>query len=162
MPDIAIETLIRYARLNTRVVRMQAEGLTHEESLLQPPFRGNCFNWIVGHIVASRDLMLTSLGATAMLTDAEAEVYHRESEPLTDAANALPLERLLTELNASAERLVQAFSNATADDLARLVEAANGETPLLKQLIFRQWHETYHVGQLELLRQLAGKNDKIV
>ena len=27
---------------------------------------------------------------------------------------------------------------------------------------FLHWHETYHVGQLELLRQLAGTNDKII
>jgi hypothetical protein len=24
------------------------------------------------------------------------------------------------------------------------------------------WHETYHTGQLEILRQLAGTNDRIV
>ena len=27
---------------------------------------------------------------------------------------------------------------------------------------FLAMHETYHVGQLELLRHLAGKNDKII
>jgi hypothetical protein len=31
-----------------------------------------------------------------------------------------------------------------------------------KQITFLQWHETYHLGQLEPLRQLAGKNDKVI
>jgi hypothetical protein len=29
-------------------------------------------------------------------------------------------------------------------------------------LAFLNWHEAYHVGQLELLRQLAGKNDQVI
>jgi uncharacterized damage-inducible protein DinB len=29
-------------------------------------------------------------------------------------------------------------------------------------LFFRYFHETYHVGQTELLRQLAGRNDKVI
>ncbi len=29
-------------------------------------------------------------------------------------------------------------------------------------LHFLLWHETYHVGQMEYLRQLAGVNDKVI
>lgn len=46
-----------YAR-NTAIIKMQIEGLTHEESLLQPPFRANCLNWVLGHINVSRALAL--------------------------------------------------------------------------------------------------------
>jgi hypothetical protein len=34
-------------------------------------------------------------------------------------------------------------------------------TPSAKQLI-SYFHETYHVGQTEMLRQLAGKNDQVI
>jgi hypothetical protein len=29
-------------------------------------------------------------------------------------------------------------------------------------VFFQYFHETYHVGQTELLRQLAGKNDQVI
>jgi hypothetical protein len=31
-----------------------------------------------------------------------------------------------------------------------------------ERIEFMQWRETYHVGQLEILRQLAGVNDAII
>jgi hypothetical protein len=39
---------------------------------------------------------------------------------------------------------------------------ADEEETAGQQIRFSHWHETYHVGQLELLRQLAGKNDKVI
>jgi|GEM_PF-5021639 len=30
------------------------------------------------------------------------------------------------------------------------------------QLSFLSWHETYHTGQTEYLRQLAGKDDQVI
>jgi hypothetical protein len=31
-----------------------------------------------------------------------------------------------------------------------------------EKIAFSYWHEAYQVGQLELLRQLAGKYDKVI
>jgi hypothetical protein len=42
------------------------------------------------------------------------------------------------------------------------VKDFRGEITLGNRLFFIYYHETYHVGQTELLRQLAGKNDKII
>ena len=36
------------------------------------------------------------------------------------------------------------------------------ERTRLQRLQSLLWHETYHVGQLELLRQLAGTDDKVL
>jgi hypothetical protein len=35
-------------------------------------------------------------------------------------------------------------------------------TTIAKRLFFLNFNESYHVGQTELFRQLAGKNDKII
>ena len=47
---------------NANIVKMQAQGLSHADSLRQPPFRGNCLNWILGHLASNRDVILRSLG----------------------------------------------------------------------------------------------------
>jgi uncharacterized damage-inducible protein DinB len=37
-----------------------------------------------------------------------------------------------------------------------------GEDTVGEQLAFLHFHEAYHTGQTEMLRQLAGKNDKVI
>ena len=34
--------------------------------------------------------------------------------------------------------------------------------PLSERIFFLYFHETYHVGQTELLRQLTGVDDKVI
>ena len=39
---------------NTWLILHTLEGLTHAESLLHLPFKANCLNWVLGHILAGR------------------------------------------------------------------------------------------------------------
>jgi hypothetical protein len=50
----------------------------------------------------------------------------------------------------------------SAEELAQLTEFQGSERAVGQALAGLHWHETYHTGQLELLRQLAGKNDAII
>jgi uncharacterized damage-inducible protein DinB len=147
---------------NLTILQRQADGLTHADSLLQPPFRGNCLNWVLGHMAESRDSTLGALGAAPCSGEAVAR-YARESEPITgDDAGALPLDELLRLLAASQEALAAALSRATPEDLARELTIGPRTTTVGARVFFLYFHETYHVGQTELLRQLAGANDKVI
>jgi hypothetical protein len=46
-----IEVLRHQARVTQRVMRLNVEGISHEESLIQPQPAGNCLNWVIGHLV---------------------------------------------------------------------------------------------------------------
>ncbi len=155
---ITSDIIIRYFKLNQQVLQMQVKGLTHEESLLTPPFRANCLNWVLGHIVAYRGVSLTLLGAEPVWDDDQAAAYNRESEPLK-ASDAQPLEQIMADLEVTQERLVTALAGLTAEDLERVVD---DDRTLAQRLTFAYWHEAYHTGQSELLRQLAGADDKII
>ena len=74
----------------------------------------------------------------------------------------LPLEELLRLLAASQEPLAAALGRATPDDLAREWQVGQRTTTVGAWVFFLYFHETYHVGQTELLRQLAGADDKII
>jgi hypothetical protein len=80
MAEIQPEPLVYPFNINYDVIKRQVDGLSHQDSLLQPPFRGGCLNWILGYIL----------------------------------------------------------------------------------IAFMYFHETYHTGQTELLRQLAGTDDKVI
>ena len=145
---------------NYNVLLAQLDGLSHEDSLLQVPFRGNCLNWVLGHIVTYRATMLELAGAEPF-EDAEAyKRYGHDSEPVTDGSDAIALETMLADLAISQDRLAARLPEMTAAELDFHPEG--DERTIGGRLAFFSWHESYHTGQTEYLRQLAGTDDKII
>jgi uncharacterized damage-inducible protein DinB len=76
-----------------------------------------------------------------------------------ETAVSLPL--LLQAINQAQTAVAAALASLTSEDLAQWHDA-DKRFSLGDRLAFLHWHETYHVGQLELLRQLTGVNDAII
>ncbi len=131
------------------------DGLSNEESLIQPQFEGNCLNWVLGHILAGRNEALSYLGAEPIWDDSEAARYKTGSPPIMEAAQALTLERLLEDFAQSQARILAALERITPEELGEVVETRFGERPVAQHIAGLHWHETYHTGQLELLRAMA-------
>ena len=144
--------LLDYQR-NTWLIGRIAEGLSHEESVLQLPFKANCFNWNLGHILAGRHNALVALGQPPLWDEDTLSLYRAGSAPITSGETARPLETLLADLDESQQRLTEGLSACTAKDLARLSGAGEDAEPVWQELAGLRWHETYHIGQLGTLRQ---------
>ncbi len=153
-------------RRNADLIKQQTKGLTHDQCLLQPPFRGNCMNWVIGHIVDDRNRILDLLEASPVMAEAEVKAYRRYShgsDPVCcDTADVIPLERLLTDLDKTQEAISTALPRASQDVLKAEREFAGRKRTVAQTVFFLYYHDTYHTGQTELLRQLAGTNDHIV
>jgi uncharacterized damage-inducible protein DinB len=146
---------------NVSIIQRQTEGLTHADSLRQPPFRGNCLNWVLGHIAESRNTILELLGQPIEV--GALARYKRGSDPLTESGEAtLRLEEIIAWLDRSQERIAAALSQADEAILSRQVMVGNRTMTVAQRIFFLYFHESYHVGQTELFRQLAGKDDKII
>jgi hypothetical protein len=149
--------------LNTRLIHMQTAGLTHADSLLQPHFRANCLNWIVGHLLVGRNRVLRALGAEPVVAEVEIARYETESEPILDkGAGVWTLEDLLAAHDRTQERIAETLRSTTPDGLAKELLVGERKTTIGQRVFGLYFHDTYHTGQAELLRQLAGTNDKIV
>jgi methionine salvage enolase-phosphatase E1 len=61
----------------------------------------------------------------------------------------------------SQNKIESGLAAATPKALAVIFDEEHNTT-VLDRIKGLHWHETYHTGQLELLRQLAGTNDRIV
>ena len=145
---------------NYNVLHRQTEGLTHDESLLQPPFRGNSLNWVLGHIIRHRNLMLEALGRESLWTAGEDAMYGTDSEPITGPDSPhISFDRLLDDLTHTQDLLLEIAEIMTDEELAA---PYNERFSIQERIVFLSWHEAYHAGQTELLRQLAGKDDKII
>ena len=151
-----------YAR-NASIIKLQAAGLGHADSVLQPPYRGNCLNWVLGHILESRNTVLGLLGGEAALDPTVASRYARDSEPIVaDGPGIAPLEELLRALDQSQEQISGKLAALSAEDYERETPFISRAMPLSEIIFFMYFHECYHTGQTEPLRQLAGKNDKVI
>jgi len=150
------DALIMNFRNNHWVLTKHAEGMSHEDSVARARAGGNSFNWVLGHIVASRNDIFALFGQPPVWNEAEAAPYVRGSHEL-DPSAARPIAAILAELDRSQKQLLAHLERLTAAELA----AAHGDSPMGKQLAFLQFHETYHVGQTGLLRRLAGKEGVI-
>ena len=154
--------LVRAYARNTRIIEMQSAGLSHEDSLIQTEYNINCLNWTIGHIVGYRDGSLELLGADPVM-GADAERYARESDPIReDGPGVLPLEQLVAMALASQERLAAAIGPMVLEDFAEERTFGDRTSTVGSQMFFSYFHDTYHTGQTELLRQVAGTDDSIV
>lgn len=155
------QELLQTVKRHNYVIKRQTDGVTHEQSLLQPPFRGNCMNWVLGHMLEARNEILQQLGQPIVLSAPEDAFYQRESAPLTPTSPAVPLPTLLAGLDQSLAGIEQGLQNVTEAKMATIINAER-QTTLRASISFSVWHEAYHLGQLEYLRQLTGVNDKVI
>ena len=135
-------------------------GLSHDDSLRSPEPGGNCLNWVVGHVVATRSHWLRELGRPGLLPMAVEERYRRGSAPIDGAEGAEPLEALVAAFDRGQEELTAALPAMTGEQLAGPAPFSPGNDPaetwhsLTAGLLF---HEAYHVGQTGVLRRLLGR-----
>jgi hypothetical protein len=165
LPLIESSTLIKMAESNFGIVQRQVADLAHEDSLRQLPFRGNCMNWVLGHITQSRNKMLRLVDESPVWTHEQNTRYDTNSLPVTGDADAIPFDQILAALTLAHQRLTEHLKVMSPESLtAPAKPVIDGFPPMTTGQFLHSllWHETYHVGQTEILRQLAGKNDKVI
>ena len=161
---IPVKSILDSFERNLAFCTRHCEGLSHADSLLQPEHRGNCLNWVLGHIVAYRTTILRALKEQPGVGEAHWSRYAYGSEPvLADGGDLLSLEELQALLESSQATIEKRLKELDADSLAESVEWLWGEDISLGEfLVYLCWHESYHTGQTEYLRQLTGVDDKVI
>lgn len=137
-------------RSNYKVININLEGLTHADSLASPEAGGNCINWILGHIIVSRDDMREILGLSRICSDTFKAKYSRGTKPIQEG---------------DAEQFKDLFEmfKSTHKELEEKIGEVDffGKKETLERLTFLAFHEAYHSGQTGLLRRVAGKDGAI-
>ncbi|MEA2002081.1 MAG: hypothetical protein U9N84_09400 [Actinomycetota bacterium] len=160
---ITPEQLAKAFGRNAAVIGLQTAGLTHQEALLQTPYNINCLNWTLGHLLVYRGRVLTMAGGQPPFANGELDRYLRESEPVTeDGPGVWQLDKLVGAIAASQESIDTLVGNLTEKDVAVETEIDGRMVGLAKRLFFDYFHDTYHTGQTEILRQVTGTDDKII
>ncbi len=148
------QALIDSYKTNTWLIHHHIDGVPDEDSLLQPPLEANCLNWIIGHVVSRRNSVLEVLGLPPLWDEETAAKYKTDSEPIKSAAGARLFSALVADLDQSQEMITNTLTEASDDLLNKVVVNDRGEKTVAQNLEGFHWHETYHLGQLDILRAL--------
>jgi uncharacterized damage-inducible protein DinB len=155
-------------RQNTRttdyVVRLNLEGITHEESLVQPQPAGNCLNWVLGHMLCVYNNAMPLLHQQPVLPKEALKRYERGTPPLQNTEEATDLRELINAWQTAIERFdagLAALSSNELDAPAPFSPNKNPGETVRSLLGLITFHQSYHAGQTGTLRRLIGKSGAI-
>ncbi|HEV2642132.1 MAG TPA: DinB family protein, partial [Candidatus Elarobacter sp.] len=121
---------------------------------------GNCMNWVLGHLLETYDQMLVLIGQQPVRTEGTLARYARGSSPITDPADALPLQDLVNTWDEACARVDAGLAGFPVERLAErtsLSPTGNPDETIGSLLTTVLFHQAYHAGQLGVLRRVAGK-----
>lgn len=159
-----VEVFRLQARMVQYVVRANVEGLSQEESLIQPPSGGNCLNWVVGHLLCIYNKSLPLLGQEPVLPEDALQRYDRGAPALRETAEARDFQELLSAWEEACRRIEAGLASLAPEALDRPAPFSPSNNPdetvrsLVTTIFF---HQAYHAGQTGILRRLAGKEGAI-
>ncbi len=152
MPTQKAQAIIRDYEFHNMLIRRFVDGISHEESVLQLPFAHNCLNWILGHIVTNRSHVLETVGAEHVWQDEVRELYHTDTPPIKPGDKAVQIGMLVDYLNESVRLLHEALDDVSDEILEETHTNYRGDKTRYAHLTGFHWHESFHLGQLEILK----------
>jgi hypothetical protein len=143
---MSVELVKLYSSVD-RMLKMNLEGITHADSIKHID-NTNSINWIVGHMVVSRNGILNLMGLPPIAPEKIKAVYERGSKMMTDMGNAENLDTLVKLFDESQKKIVEGVATVKDDQVK-------------EKLVFLGLHEGYHAGQVATMRKLLGKEGAI-
>jgi hypothetical protein len=145
------------------ILNKQTEGLTQQDSLLQPQPGGNCLNWVMGHLVVNLLDILEVLGGAAPSSLPDIAHYGYGSEPvLCDEPGVIELSALIDAYALLTKTITDRLDQMSETDFDEEIEFWQDQSRRGYVAFFYFFHNTYHIGQLEQLRNLAGRTEKVI
>lgn len=153
--DPRISPLAETVRLNTRLFRNCLDGLADEQARARPSSCTNSLAYIAAHLVESRYYMLTYLGVKAA---SPLDRYTGGWKSIDEMTEWPTLDEIRAAWSGVSDTLGKGLAAISAADLDQPITT---DMPLehkttLGMLVFLVQHDSYHIGQLSLLRKYAG------
>jgi hypothetical protein len=145
------QSVLQDYEFHTTFIHRFVDDTSHEESVLQLPFKHNCMNWILGHIVTNRSHVLETVGAAHAWQAEVRALYHTDTPPVTPESKSVQFGKLVEYLDESVVLLRSALATMTDAQLEETHSNYRGEKSRYEHVTSFHWHETFHVGQLEVL-----------
>ncbi len=149
------DPIVALLRLNSRLFLNCLDGVTDEEAAQRPDANTNSLGFIACHVLDARHFLAASIGLTE--TNAFAELLGGVRS-IDELASLPPLREIRREWTRLAPTLEACVADLRAEDLnAPSPQRFPIDQPtMLGMIAFLVQHESYHIGQMALLRKFVG------
>ena len=153
--DNRVAPLAEILRLNTVLFRNCLDGLSDEDAARRPSSATNNAVFVAAHLTNSRFYLLKALGMSEQDPLAS---YLDGRKSLDDLDRLPPLSEIQAAWTKAAHLLRDRLAGLTSADLDAPSTARFplSDGTLLATLTFLVQHDSYHLGQLSLLRKYCG------
>ena len=153
--DPRVQPLVAILRLNTRLVLNCLDGLTDETARARHGEGVNSALFIAAHVADSRFFILRTLGATL---ENPLSPYLDQAKTIDDVAEWPSLDVVREAWSAVSDAIETVLDTADPQDLDAPIDTSfpGVDRTRLGALTFLVQHDSYHLGQLALLRKPAG------
>ena len=160
---IPTQSMVDMFAHNVKLTKQELAGLSHADSLIQPQPGGNCLNWVLGHLAENMQNILGMLDAPHPAGIPDYKRYGYGSEPVTaDAPDVVRLETIVAHYGLLSDAICGRLEQMSEAQFEEEIEMWQGKKTRGWAAFFLFFHNTYHLGQLEQLRNLAGRTEKVI
>ena len=155
--DPRIAPLTEILRLNTRLFRNCLDGVTEEQAQRRPSASTNSAAFVAAHVAEARFFLLKMLGAEQ---PSPLAAYLEGARSIEDVKRFPPVAELQRAWTTASHALRARLDTMTAAELDASVVSPFplpiSDLTALSLLTFFVQHDSYHIGQLAMLRKHAG------
>ena len=153
--ETAVQPLSEILNLNTDMVVNSLDGVSESEAAGQPIAGANSASFLLAHLVDARYFFARLIGER--LENPHHEAF-RAVRSMADAASLPPLSEMRDSWLRVSAHIMSALEKATPETLASVTEQRFpvDDRTVVGALAFLAQHESYHLGQLALLRKALG------
>jgi uncharacterized damage-inducible protein DinB len=153
--DPRVAPLAEILRLNTKLLRNCLDGFTDETANTRPTGGTNSAAFVAAHVADARYFLLTVLGADPPNPLAR---YLAGARSIDDVERCPTLDETRAAWTAASDALRERLAAITAAELdaPAMTRFPVDDPSVLGALAFLAQHDSYHIGQLALLRKHAG------
>jgi hypothetical protein len=160
---ITKQEYLRMLEANRGLIEMQIEGITDDQSLLQPVNGGNCLRWVLGHLADNLAQIVFLLGEEPIPEAKILKRFARTSAPIKNAEPGLPdMQKIMQVYGLLEHQIIAKISTLDESEFDRELISGEQKVSLGWKLYFFAFHHHYHIGQLEYLRNLAGMTEPLI
>jgi uncharacterized damage-inducible protein DinB len=150
-----IDTQLASLNLNTRLFLNCLDGLSEDQARVRIEGVSNNVSFIAAHVIDARHFLARTLGSEAASPFGEELAAARSIEDVKDAPTLAALRHAWADVT---HDLIGRVAEVTEADLEKKAEQEfpTEDDSLIGEIAFLLHHESYHIGQLALLRKQLG------
>jgi hypothetical protein len=158
--DAIISSVSSLFHTNDQLFHRALDGINRDDLLRRPHDGSNPLIWIAGHATTSRCSLTKIVGEN--IENPWSELFKRGAS--IDANVSYPeIQEIISLWEVVTEKLMRRLEVVTNDELAQSppFPVPTGDNTRRGAIVFLNYHETYHIGQMAYLRKWLGHSQLV-